>query len=358
MASQQLDDLKLSEEQAEDILEKAIEHGAYDSEMPEGKKDKLAAADEIVAFAVDAWVNDNIRPDDEDAEVAASGKQLQDLLELAGVEIDDDGNITLVEYDEPEAEEEAEEDDNGGEEGEEDEAPFNPDDYIEGYSELSMVSKLKAIKGLDLDNEDDISILNAIYDWENEQEKPSSRVLNWIDENLGEPEGEEEPEAEEEEEEPEEEEAEEENAEPWEGYDKATATQIKAVLNNALEDEDEPLSKEQVEYVLEYEQGRQKPPPRKRIIEYCETLIEQFDNGGDEEPEAEEEPAPPKRRGKAKAKPKPAAKAEPEADDSLVTITLNGDTLGEFDAASVLNVVAAIADQVENGATSLALEMS
>ena len=343
----QLEDLKLSEDQAEAIIEKGIEYGAYSDEMPDTKKGKLAAADEIVSFSIDAYINDGITSEDDDPAVAESGGQIEEIMDLAGVAIEDG---EAVFGDVPDAE-----GDNGGDEEEgEEEEPFNPDDYIEGYSELSVVSKLKAIKGLDLDSDEDVQILNAVYDWENEQEKPTSRVLNWIDEHLGEPEGEEEaPEAEEpEEEEPEAEEEEaEESDEPWDGYDKATATQIKKVLSEAAEDDE--LSAEQLDYVLEYEQARK--APRKRIIEHCQALLEQIAQG-DEEEEPEEPEKPAKRRGKKAAK---KAEPEPEADESgTLTITLNGDTLGEFDAASVLNVVAAIADQVENGATSLALEVS
>jgi hypothetical protein len=285
----QLEELKLSEEHAEAIIEKGIEYGAYSDEMPDTKKEKQAAADEIVSFSIDAYVNDGITSDDEDPAVAESGRQIEEILDMAGVEIEDGEPVF---NDPPELEGEGEAD-NGG-----DEAPFDPDDYIEGYSELSVVSKMKAIKGLDVDNDDDANLMEDIADWENAQEKPSSRVLNYIDETLGpeegeEPEGDEAGEAAEEEAE--------EAGEPWEGYDKATAAQIKQVLTDARDDEDEPLTKEQVEYVLEYEQTREKPPTRKRVVDFCEALIAEFDNGGDE-PEAEEEEAPKRGRGRGRGR--------------------------------------------------------
>ena len=123
-------------------------------------------------MCIDSYINDDITPDDEDPAVALMGRQMVDIMSMAGVEIEDDG--TVVYSDPPELEGES---DNGDDEAEGDEAPFNPDDYIEGYSELSAMSKLKAVKELDIESDDDVAILEAIYDWENEQEKPSSRVL-------------------------------------------------------------------------------------------------------------------------------------------------------------------------------------
>ena len=40
--------------------------------MPDTKKEKLAAADEIVSFSIDAYVNDGITTDDDDPAVAES----------------------------------------------------------------------------------------------------------------------------------------------------------------------------------------------------------------------------------------------------------------------------------------------
>ena len=54
------------------------------------------------------------------------------------------------------------------------------------------------------------------------------------------------------------------------------ATEIKKVLTDAANDEDEPLTREQVEYVLEYEEGREKPPTRKRVVDFCNALLDEF----------------------------------------------------------------------------------
>jgi hypothetical protein len=344
---QQLEDLKLSEAQAEAVIEKAIEYEAYGDPMPDTKKEKLAAADEIVAFAIDAYVNDDITSDDDDPEVARSGEQIEELMELAGVSIDDGEPVF---GDAPEAEGEDEDGDDEPE-GEGEEGPFDPDDYIEGYTDMSVALKLKTLKKLDADDDEDAGLLEDIADWENEQDKPNSRVLHYIDETLGEPEdAEADADEDEDADDADEPEAEgDEDGEPWEGYDKATAAQIKQVLTDAAADEDEPLSREQVEYVLDYEQSREKPPPRKRIIDFCTALIEQFDNGddGDDEPE----PEPKRGRGRAKK----AAKAE---DDGMLMISLNGEELGEFDASAVLAVIANLTEQIEGGATSLALDLS
>ena len=291
----QLEELKLSEEHAEAIIEKGIEYGAYSDEMPDTKKEKQAAADEIVSFSIDAYVNDGITSDDEDPAVAESGRQIEEILEMAGVEIEDGEPVFS---DPPELE------DNGGEAGGDDEAPFDPDDYINGYSEMSVTGKMKAIKGLDADDDEEANLMEDIADWENAQDKPSSRVLNYIDDTLGPEEGAE-PEGEPEAEEPE---AEEEDSEPWDGYDKATAAQIKQVLTDAKEDDEAPLTAEQVEYVLDYEKGREKPPPRKRVIDFCEALIEEFANGG-EEPEEE---APKRGRGRGRGRGRKAEQSEPK----------------------------------------------
>jgi hypothetical protein len=309
----QLEELKLSEEHAEAIIEKGIEYGAYSDEMPDTKKEKQAAADEIVSFSIDAYVNDGITSDDEDPAVAESGRQIEEILEMAGVEIEDGEPIF---NDPPELEGD---DDNGGDEAEGDEGPFNPDDYIEGYSELSVVSKLKAVKSLDVEDDEDATLLEDIADWEEAQDKPSSRVLNYVEEVLGEPEGdEEEPEAEEAE-------AEEEDAEPWPGYDKATAAQIKQVLTDAKDDDEAPLTAEQVEYVLDYEKSREKPPPRKRVIDFCEALLEEFANGG-EEPEEE---APKRGRGRGRGRGRKAEQSEPKpaSEPSNGAITLTRDQI-------------------------------
>lgn len=327
----QLEELKLSVEHAEAIIEKGIEYGAYSDEMPDTKKEKQAAADEIVSFSIDAYVNDGITSDDEDPAVAESGAQIEEILEMAGVEIED-GEPVFNDPPELEAadeDEEEDEDEDEGDEAEGDEAPFNPDDYIEGYSELSVVSKMKAIKSLDPDKDDDASLMEDIADWENEQDKPSSRVLNFIDEALGEEEDAEEPEAEEPEAEEEDEpEAEEESDddEPWEGYDKATAKQIKEVLQAAKDDEEAPLTAEQVEYVLDYEKSREKPPPRKRVVDFCEALLEEFANGDDAEEEAEEEPeeeAPKRGRGRGRGRSKGRSREkEPKAENNgAITLT-------------------------------------
>lgn len=304
---QQLEELKLSEEVAEAIIEMGIKYGAYSDEMPDTKKEKLAAADEIVAFSIDAYVNDGITSDDEDPEVARSGQQIEEILEVAGVEIEDGEPV----FNEPP---EVEGSDNGGD-TDDGEAPFDPDDYIEGYAELSVVTKLKKVKELDADSDDDAAVLEALYDWENEQDKPSSRILNYIDETLGEPEGEAEGDDAENGDEPEPEAEDGDGEEPWADYDKASAVEIKKVLTDAAKDEDEPLSREQVEYVLEYEQNREKPPPRKRIIDFCKAMLADFDKGGDTE---EDEPKPKRGRGRAAAK---AEAEEPAVSNGVVTLT-------------------------------------
>jgi len=323
-------DLELSDVQAKKIVKLAIEHGAYSDDMPGDKAGRLEAANEAISYCIDSWVNDGVRPDDNDEDIAAAGEAIMEIFDAAGIEVDEEGNI-LTDEAEPEADD--------GEDGEE---AFNPDDYIEGWSELTPKFKVKALNDLDLEDADTMSVVEAIREWENEQDKPSSLVLSWIDENLGEAEGEGEPE------EPEGEEME----EPWEGYEGSTAVEIKAALKETLESDD-GLEVEQVEYVKEYEESKDKP--RKRILDYCDELIEQLSA----EPEPEEKP---KRGALAKKTPakttakkslsKKTAKAEPESNGQVEVFFGEGDAIA-LDAENLMNLFAGMAEALEGGATSI-----
>lgn len=302
-------ELKLDEAHAEAIVELGIKYGAYSEEMPDSKKDKIAAAEEIIAFTIDAWVNDDIRPDDDNEKVAKSGEQIAEIHELAGIEIDDDDEVIYGEL--PELDGEDDDDDNG-----DDETPFDPDDYIDGYTEMSVSAKVKAVKALDADDEDDVATMEALVEWENEQDKPSARVLNLIEEAIGEPED-----GDDDDDEPAEDD-DDESAEPWAGYDKSSAVEIKKILSAQVEDEDDPLTAEQVQYVLDYEQNREKPPPRKRVITFCEELIEQLNDEAaaeDDEPEPEDEPKGIAGARRGRGKKKSAAKV---AEDNGLVIEL------------------------------------
>ena len=310
MASKQLQDLKLSEEQAEEIIELGVSLGAVDADdMPESKKDKIQAATEVVAHSLDAWIEDEIRPTDDEADVAEAGETIEKIFAISGVSVDDDNEVTVA----------GAPADNGGDDdddaGEGDETPFDPDDYIAGYSEMSVVAKVAKVKKLDPSNDDDAAVLEALYEWENEQEKPSSRVLNVIDEKMPQ-DGDTDETADEAGDAPEAE-ADEDGGEPWEGYDKLSATDIKKVLGEAAKDEEDPLTIDQVEYVLEYEESREKPAPRKRVIDFCNALLNEMrgegDKGGDEEPAAEPEAEAPK-RGRAR-------KAEPASTNGKIVLT-------------------------------------
>jgi hypothetical protein len=361
LALPQVEELKLDEAHAEAIVELGIKYGAYSEDMPDTKKEKIAAAEEIIAFTIDAWVNDEVTPDDDDEEVAESGRQIAEIHEIAGIEIDEDGEVSYGDLPDLEGGEDEDEDDEDEPAEDDDEAPFDPDDYIEGgYTELSVSSKVKALKGLDAEDEEDVAILNSIREWEQEQEKPSSRVLNYIEETIGEAEVEDDDNGDDEAED-------DEGDEPWEGYDKSSAVDIKKILAAQVDDEDDPLTPEQVQYVLDYEQNREKPPPRKRVIDYCTQLLEELEDSAgedeDDEPEEEEKPkrgiAASRGRGKAKAKGKGKAKKPAKAEeDGMVTISINGDDVATLDAASLLDVVANIATEIEGGATSIALDMS
>jgi len=320
-----LDELEVSDAQAKKIIKIAIEQNAYDSDMPTSKKERLEAAHEIVAFCIDAWKNDGARPDDEDEEIAEGANAILQIFEIAGIEADEDGTIEFAG-----AEDEDEEDDEETEE-DDDEGPFDPDDYIEGYTELTATTKIKKIKELDPDDEDFEPLLTALAEWEEDQEKPASRVLDFIAEALPEEDEDDEDEEEnDEDEEPVDEEddddEEDESEEPWEGYDDATAVDVKKVLNEAFENE--TLTAEQLEYVSEYENARAQP--RKRILKLVDELVEGLGNGeeDDEEDEDEVEVKPVSKRGKLKTK----------ASVDGITITyIVGDDTFEVDGVTALS---------------------
>lgn len=344
-----IDELELPLENAEAIIEKAIEFGVYTDDMPTSKKDKQSTAHEIVAFSIDSWTSEGVTPDAKDKGTAEAGEQIAEIFEIAGVEIDEDGEITYSEP--PEAD-----GDNDGD-GDDDEAAIDINDIIKGYEELTAATRLKKIKALELDAEDDddAETLNAIADWEEAQDKPSSRVLDWLTDQLGEEvdgeaegdddgdssddaedgEGEDEPYTEEELlemdksdlkevagefeldfptrltdtgrkkvvaailEAQEEDEGEEGDGdaegdaaeEPWDGYEEASVKDIKEVLN------DDERTVEELEYIGEYEAGREKP--RKAITDLCAKRIEELSESDDDgEPEPEEKKSSGRRRGR------------------------------------------------------------
>lgn len=262
-----IEDLKINEDQAEAILDKAIEFEVYTDEMPDSKKDKISEAHEIVAFAIDSWVEDGADPDSDDEGKAAAGQQIQEILELAGVSIDEDNDITYGDV--PDGDEEPVT--SGGD----DEGPFDINDVIEGYEELTVASRVRAIKKLDLDPEkdEDYNVLVAIEDFENESDEPAGRVLTLIEELLptddadgdddetaaeaGDDEGEDD---------------EEESEEPWEDYDSSKLADIKEVLA------DDDRTVEECEYVLEYETAKDKP--RIPVIKAIKARIDELSQGG------------------------------------------------------------------------------
>lgn len=328
-------EVNLSASTATKLIKLAIKHEAYSDSVPKTTKDKIEAAQEIIAFCIDAWFTDKIRPDSDDSETAEAGEQIVELLAIAGIEIDDDDDIIYEGSDSEE--DEGDEDDEDSDDDDEntvweedelialntadfravaeefevelpdgklgsrikrnaiaeilaaqdsddededgdDEAPVSIDDYIDGYDDLSPVAKIKAIKKLDLDedDDDDQAVLSAIRDYEGEQDKPTSRVMNFIDELIGEVDDEDE---------------EEDSEEPIEGYDEASVKEIKETLESAVEEDE--LTAENLEMIVEYEKENKN---RTALIKWMNAI--EVDSDDDEE---EAEPAP-KKRGKKSAK--------------------------------------------------------
>ncbi len=370
-----IDSLKLKDETATGIVALAIEFETYSDELPESEKDRLEAAHEQVTFAIDSYKDDGIRADSDDEDTAEAGAQVEAILKVAGVSIDDDGDITygkaltgvklgkvLDKFGLELADEDEDEDEKPAKgKKDDDEAAFEIDDIIDGYEELSPASRIKAIKKLELDpdDDDDAAKLEAIADWEEEQDKPASRVINYIEELLGEEEGDEEDEddkaADEDEDAAEEDDADAEEDEPWdetslkelskedlaavagefevvfpkrlteagrkrtiaaileaqgeaegdeeggdedepwEGYDETAVKDIKAGLTEAVDDEDEPLTAEQLQVVIDYEEANEN---RSSLLKWLGELLESLEE--EDEPEAEEEPVVAKGSGKGK----------------------------------------------------------
>lgn len=329
-----LEALELTQADAKKVVKKAIKYGAYAGDMPTDKKGQLNAANDVAAFCIDAVVNDKIREEEDDEEIIDAAKKVDELLEMLGIDIDDEYNVTVGEEDDDEDEEDEEdedddseddedeedEDDEDEDEDDDDESPFDPDDFIEGYTDLSAAGKVKALKKLDFDDEDNLAAIENLKEWEEEQDKPSSRVLSWIEETFDFDDEDEEDDDDEDDddsedtedddsdddddEDDEDEDESEDSEEPWEGYDKATAK----VICDRLKDEDE-LTVEQAEYVKEYEEAMERP--RKRVITLCEKLIEELKNEDSDDDDEEEKPKPKKGRSSSKGK-----KSEADPDES------------------------------------------
>lgn len=392
-----LEKLVLDVDHAEALIERAIELEAHDKEMPTDKKGKFESANEIVAFCLDLWINHGIRPDDDEEDAATAAEEAIELLEIVGITVDDDNNVTYGELpefededddesaeegeddDEDEEDEEADDDDgDDDEDGEDDdEAAFEPDDYLEGYSELSVKSKIATLTDLDLDDEDTQGVLFALYEWEAAQDKPSGRVMNWLDENgFGEEEAEgddaeddedaedESDEDEQDEDDDEAEDDEEEAGEPWEGYDVLTAVQIKEQINEwlASDDEDDELSVEDLQAIADYEAAREKPAPKKRVLTFIQALIDAAESEDDEDGDDDEDEEPePKKRGRPKGS---KNKPKDDDDDDVVSsgvytfvYAVDGEEY-EVETDDLHGIVGLVSEALLNGATELAVALS
>jgi hypothetical protein len=345
-----LKDLELDDAHATAILQKAIEYEAFNEDMPGTKKARISAATDQIALMIDAWTGDDqVNPDNEDPAIAEMGQAIEDIFELAGIEINEEGEVEYVEpsdVDDEDDEDEADEDDNEDDDDGDDEAVVDINDIIEGYDDLSAAAKVKAIKKLELDmaEDEDYNTAVAFYEYEEAQEQPSSRVLTFLDDllpaNDGDS-GEEEPEDEDGDEDGEEE-AEEGGAweQPWTkadgapaDYDKQSAVDVKKYLDKLLAKEE--LTAELVQYVIDYEEQREKPT-RKRVIDHSTKLLEELDGGGeaDEPDEEEEQEEAPKRSGRpkrsARTRSSSRRQAEPEEEDEPEEDEQSDDNGGVF----------------------------
>jgi hypothetical protein len=325
-----IDSLKIEDSHAKAIIQLAIDNDAYDGKMPSTKKDRIEAAHDIVTFAIDAWVQDEVRSDSDDPDLKKAGKTVEKILSIAGVKVDESGVVgyekpkkvkdaDTSEEEEGEEEEEEEDDDEGvdlstlsraelkklikdneidvkvlkndsdddirakieaavgedeeeeegDEEESEDEAPFDVNDIIDGWSDMKTTAALKAIE----ENADELDQeqVKALLDDEQSGSKPRSKIIDALEAVLNAQMGGDE---------------DEENGEPWEGYDGASVKAVKETLEAAKEDEDEPLDAEQAQFVLAYEKENQS---RAGIIKWLEEFIAEADSSDDADDEEEED---------------------------------------------------------------------
>jgi hypothetical protein len=326
-----LDGLEIGEVHAEAIIEKAIEFGVYTDDMPSTSKDKIEAAHEIVAFGIDSWIDDEVTPEAEDDQARTAGEQIAAIFELAGVTIEGKGKSAEIVYgDLPELDgaDGGDGDDNAG-----DGSAFDIESVIEGYPELTPATRIKKIKALELDPEDDddYNTLISLAEWEESQDEPSSRVLNYLNEIVP-PEGEGDGDAEGDrtdadgDQQPYTEdeltemgkddlakvasevgvdfpqrltdagrkrvvaaileaqvEGGSEEDEPWDGYLEADEEAILEVVN------DDDRTEEELDYILTFENSLEEP--REEITSRIEERLEELRGGGEAEPAKEERPS-------------------------------------------------------------------
>jgi hypothetical protein len=374
-----LDSLELEATQAEAIVAVGIALEAYSDEMPDTKAGKVEAAHEIVAFAIDACVSDGVYPGTDDEEISEEAiEQVQDILALAGVKINMPTS-DKIKYGDPVTGKKMEKilakyeveidgsDDDDDDDADDEDTPFDIDEYFEDgeYSELTAASKLKLIKGLDPEDEDELEVLLAVKEWEETQDKPASRVLDYLADIIEEDDdasdddddddADDEPEAEADEGSDEEYTEDElmemdreelfqvaedfgvetpqrltgpgkkklvkqileaqddadddddaddgEPEEPWDEYDDYSLADTKEIIN------DDERTVEELELILAYEEANKN---RTSLVKLINSRIEELseDDDDDDEGETEEEEKPRRRRGAAKA-----AKEEEEPEE-------------------------------------------
>jgi hypothetical protein len=158
-----IDELNLDVEHAEALIEAGIEFEVFTEEMPDSDADKIEAAHEIVAMAIDSWVDDEVRPDSEDEQTANAGEQIKQILDIAGIEIDEGNAITFGEL--PEL---VDPEDGDGE------VPFSIDDVIDGYDDMNVADITAAMNDLD---DDDIE---AVKEYEKTEGRKRAAILKFV----------------------------------------------------------------------------------------------------------------------------------------------------------------------------------
>jgi hypothetical protein len=129
------------------------------------------------------------------------------------------------------------------------------------------------------------------------------------------------------------------------------------------------LTIDMAQYVIDYESARQKPPTRKRVVDYATKLLGELEEGEEDNEAEEQEEAPkPKRAGRPKAaakgrgvgKRKPEPEPEEEEDEApangagSIFVISGGDE--DITAYGVYGAGGAVADLLAQGVESVTVE--
>src|SRR4051812_47499754 len=89
-----IDELKLDAAHATAVVQKGIDVSAYSGPMPDDDE-MVEAAHELVRYALDGWIDDNIRPESNIRQEREAAADIIEILRLAGITVTNDNNVTF-----------------------------------------------------------------------------------------------------------------------------------------------------------------------------------------------------------------------------------------------------------------------